>query len=103
MTSAEIELSEEERLVFRSMLLTHRMLGTENPLIPLMSDADGDGKHDFYGLDENDEVVFVSGVTLEDSVFESDPEEDEESLEEVGSEIPEDVPEVLEDPNRGAV
>lgn len=101
-------LSEDEAKAVRMALLTHRALGNKRPLLPLMGDADGDGEHDFYGLDENDNVVLVSGVTIEDSVFESDPEEDEESLEEIGTEVPEgetevpEGPQIPEDPNRGA-
>jgi hypothetical protein len=70
--AAEPELPEEDRAAIRDVLLNWRAEGQENPLLPMEVDADGDGIVDSWGLDENDEVVFVSGVALTETVFQSD-------------------------------
>lgn len=44
----------------------------QNPLIPSDVDINGDGIVDAYGLNELDEVIFVSGVALNDTVYTSE-------------------------------
>lgn len=63
-------MSEEDKIVLRDALRKWRDGGVVNPTIPMYADADGDGVPDFYGLDENDELVVVPG-TLQESVSES--------------------------------
>ena len=58
--------------MIRTILLGYKSEGVEKPLLPLNVDLDGDGIADSYGLDENDEVILVSGVPLEDTVYVSD-------------------------------
>jgi len=65
------DMPEEDKVAMHDTLLQWKKDGNEKPLLPLDVDLDGDGKPDAYGLDENDELVFVSGVSLEDTVFES--------------------------------
>lgn len=69
---AEITTSVEDLIVIKGILLQYREEGVENPLLPLNVDIDGDGIVDSYGLDENDEVILVSGAKLEDTVYVSD-------------------------------
>jgi hypothetical protein len=69
---AEITTSIEDLVVIKGILLQYREEGVENPLLPLDVDIDGDGIADAYGLDENDEVILVSGCKLEDTVYVSD-------------------------------
>lgn len=68
----EAELSKEDRDVIRDILLGYRKEGESVPLLPLDVDLDGDGITDAWGLDENDEVVLVSGQKLKDTVYVSD-------------------------------
>ena len=63
------EISGEDREQIKAILLQHRADGVAVPLLPLDVDLDGDGKADAFGLDENDEVVLVSGVNLEHTVY----------------------------------
>lgn len=46
--------------------------GVENPTIPSDVDLDGDGVVDAFGLDENDQLIFISGIKLTDTVYRSD-------------------------------
>lgn len=64
-------MDDTEKEAVRQSLLAWKASGTTNPTIPMFEDVDGDGKMDFYGLDENDQLVTVSGATLESSVFDS--------------------------------
>lgn len=61
-------LPDEDRAVIRDALLQHRADGNPRPIIPAYEDLDGDGVTDFYGPDENEDVVLVSGVTIADTV-----------------------------------
>lgn len=63
---------EEAREAIRSALLGWKADGVARPLIPVYADRDGDGIPDFYGLDDNDQVIEVSGATVFDSVAVSD-------------------------------
>lgn len=66
------ELPDEDKAALRDSLLQWKVEGSESPTIPLDVDLDGDGVTDAYGLDENDELIFVSGVKLEETVYVSE-------------------------------
>lgn len=69
---AATELTKQDREVIRDFLVGERKRGEERPLLPLDVDLDGDGITDAWGLDDNDQVVLVSGATLADTVYRSD-------------------------------
>ena len=69
---ADLSLTDEDREVIRAALLAERAAGVAVPLLPADVDVDGDGIVDSFGLDENDEVVVVSGVALEHTVYVSE-------------------------------
>lgn len=69
---ADITTRDESREAIRTALLGWKADGVANPIIPVYSDLDGDGVPDFYGIDDNDQLVQVSGVTVVDSVAVSD-------------------------------
>ncbi|QOP64786.1 hypothetical protein SEA_DELAGARZA_27 [Microbacterium phage DelaGarza] len=46
--------------------------GAARPLIPLDVDLDGDGIVDAWGLDDDGQVVLVSGCALTDTCYVSD-------------------------------
>ena len=69
---ADLTLTDEDRAVIRSALLAEREAGVAVPLLPADVDVDGDGIVDSFGLDENDEVVVVSGVALEHTLYVSE-------------------------------
>lgn len=66
------QLPQADRDQLRETLLQIRTGTGKVPLIPLDVDLDGDGIVDSFGLDENDEVVLVSGVKLEETVYRSE-------------------------------
>lgn len=59
---------DEAREAIRTVLLAWRAGGVDNPIIPVYADEDGDGVADFYGLDDDGDLVLVSGATVEDTV-----------------------------------
>jgi len=69
---ADLTLTDEDREAMRAALLAERAAGVAVPLIPADVDVDGDGIVDSFGLDENDEVIVVSGVALEHTVYVSE-------------------------------
>lgn len=69
---ADLNLTPEDEAEIRDILLNWRAAGVENPVLPADVDIDGDGVEDGYGLDENDQVIIVSGVPLDETVFRSD-------------------------------
>lgn len=69
--TVDVTLTRKDRKALRGMLLAERDRGVAVPLIPADVDIDGDGIVDAFGLDENDEVIVISGVALEHTVFES--------------------------------
>ena len=83
---SDLTLTDEDREVIGAALLAEREAGVAAPLLPADVDVNGDGTVDSFGLDENDEVVVVSGVALEhtlyvsegDDVIEHDPTPDPE-------------------------
>lgn len=64
-------LPEEDRQVLQAALFGMKSAGLP-ALIPLEVDLDGDGIVDAFGLDEDDELVFVSGAKLEATGYVSD-------------------------------
>lgn len=69
---ADTNLTPEDEVAVKAILIQWREAGNPNPLLPADVDLDGDGVHDSFGLDENDNVIVVSGVKLEDTVYRSD-------------------------------
>lgn len=65
-------LPQEDRDFLTQHLRQLKSDGNPNPLIPNDLDLDGDGIADAFGLDENNDLVFVSGVSLVDTVYQSD-------------------------------
>lgn len=68
----DMTMTNEDRDVLRGLLLAERERGVERPLLPADVDLDGDGVCDAFGLDENDDVVLVSGVTLDGTLYVSE-------------------------------
>ena len=71
-----IDMPDEDRAAIRDALLAWKADGVAAPLIPLNVDLDGDGVFDTLGLDENDELVLVSGVALSATVYQSTGDEE---------------------------
>lgn len=65
------DVSIEDQFALHAALLQWKNEGVVNPLIPFDLDLDGDGITDSFGLNENEELVIVSGVKVEDTVYES--------------------------------
>lgn len=53
-------------------LRAFREAGNPHPVIPFNVDLDGDGVTDGFGLDDNGDVVFVSGVDIVSTVYRAD-------------------------------
>jgi hypothetical protein len=77
---ANLELTDEDREATKAILLQYKAEGNENPLLPADVDIDGDGIVDSFGLDENDEVIVVSGAKLEDTVYVSEGDDVKEEV-----------------------
>lgn|GEM_PF-3559312 len=77
--TADLTLTRKDRKAIRKVLLAERAAGVATPLLPADVDLDGDGIVDSFGLDEHDEVIVVSGVALEQTLFESVGEPPEEA------------------------
>lgn len=60
--------ADEALEAIRLSLIQWKESGHPNPIIPVYQDLDGDGIADFYGLDDNDQVITISGATIDDSV-----------------------------------
>jgi hypothetical protein len=76
-------LSEQDRSDIKDALLAWKEEGVDRPVVPIFQDTDNDEVLDFIGLDENNELIIVSGITLDESVFESLGEfEEEDEVEE---------------------
>jgi len=69
---ANLELTDEDRVAIKALLIQEREQGVPIPLLPADVDYNGDGIVDSFGLDDNDEVVIVSGVAIEHTLYESD-------------------------------
>lgn len=66
------DLPAEDYAEIRSILLGYRADGVERPLLPTDFDVDGDGTADCFGLDEHDELVYVTAASLTDTVYVSE-------------------------------
>lgn len=77
---ADLTLTDEDREVIRGALLAERAAGVAVPLLPADVDVNGDGTVDSFGLDENDEVVVISGAALEHTLYVSDGDDAIEHL-----------------------
>lgn len=69
---ANLTTTDEDAAAIKAILLQWKAEGNPNPLLPSDVDIDGDGIVDSFGLDENDNVIVVSGAKLEDTVYVSD-------------------------------
>jgi len=78
------DLPEEDRAQLKEALTTWQAAGEENPMIPLDVDLDGDGVADAVGLDENGELVVLSGVDLEETVYVSEGDDRADAAHEGG-------------------
>lgn len=67
-----MELTEQDRGVLKTALLQYKADGVENPMIPLNVDIDGDGINDAFALDDRDELILVSEVHLDNTVYAAD-------------------------------
>lgn len=63
------EVSAEDRAQLVECLKTWQKEGTQNPMIPVDYDVDGDGSVDAFGLGPFGELVYVSGATVRDTVY----------------------------------
>lgn len=70
------ELKAEDLETIKSILEGYKAEGVVNPLLPTDVDMDGDSIADAFGLDADGNVVLVSGVSLDDTVYVSTGEED---------------------------
>jgi len=71
MSTPASDLPREDYRAIRDILRGYRANGIERPLLPSDVDIDGDGTADCYGLDENDELIYVKSA-LEETVYVSD-------------------------------
>lgn len=67
----DLFLSDEDRAEIRTVLLEQRAAGCACPMLPADVDLDGDGVADCFGLDDRDQVVILSAVPLEESLYEA--------------------------------
>ncbi|WP_439593882.1 hypothetical protein [Microbacterium sp.] len=65
------DLPREDYRALRDALLAWKAEGIASPIIPHDIDVDGDGIVDGFGLDDADELVYVKGVPLEETVAQS--------------------------------
>lgn len=70
-------LSTEDLEAIKEILTSYKEAGVENPLLPTDIDVDGDGITDSFGLDDEGNVIRVSGVSLDDTVYVATGEVDE--------------------------
>lgn len=71
MSTLATGLSAEDEAEIKSILQTWKDAGTDNPLLPMNVDIDGDGLVDSFGLDEEGNIIVVLGK-LKDTVYESE-------------------------------
>lgn len=69
------DISPAEQAELVSVLKEVRARGVIVPLLPMDVDVDGDGVCDAFGLDENDNLVIVSGVDLDLTLYEATGED----------------------------
>ena len=75
---ADLTTTDEDAAAIKAILLQWKSEGNPNPLLPADVDIDGDGIVDSFGLDENDNVIVVSGTKLEDTVYVAEGEQSED-------------------------
>lgn len=75
---ADLTTTDEDAAAIKTILLQWKSEGNPNPLLPADVDIDGDGIVDSFGLDENDNVIVVSGTKLEDTVYVAEGEQSED-------------------------
>lgn len=71
------DLPRDDQLALVAALRVWQGEGNENPMIPCDMDADGDGSTDAYGLGALGELVYVTGASLGDTVFEATGDSEE--------------------------
>lgn len=75
---ADLTTTDEDAAAIKVILLQWKSEGNPNPLLPADVDIDGDGIVDSFGLDENNNVIVVSGTKLEDTVYVAEGEQSED-------------------------
>lgn len=75
---ADLTTTDEDAAAIKAILLQWKSEGNPNPLLPADVDIDGDGIVDSFGLDENNNVIVVSGTKLEDTVYVAEGEQSED-------------------------
>ena len=75
---ADLTTTDEDAAAIKAILLQWKSEGNPNPLLPADVDIDGDGIVDSLGLDENNNVIVVSGTKLEDTVYVAEGEQSED-------------------------
>lgn len=66
------DLPREDQAQLLACLVQWKADGQKNPLIPCDVDVDGDGIVDAYGLGPFGDLVYVTGATVKDTVYEAD-------------------------------
>ena len=75
---ADLTTTDEDAAAIKAILLQWKSEGNPNPLLPADVDINGDGIVDSFGLDENNNVIVVSGTKLEDTVHVAEGEQSED-------------------------
>lgn len=75
---ADLTTTDEDAAAIKAILLQWKSEGNPNPLLPADVDINGDGIVDSFGLDENNNVIVVSGTKLEDTVYVAEGEQSED-------------------------
>lgn len=75
---ADLTTTDEDAAAIKAILHQWKSEGNPNPLLPADVDIDGDGIVDSFGLDENNNVIVVSGTKLEDTVYVAEGEQSED-------------------------
>ena len=75
---ADLTTTDEDAAAIKAILLQWKSEGNPNPLLPADVDIDGDGIVDSFGLNENNNVIVVSGTKLEDTVYVAEGEQSED-------------------------
>lgn len=68
-------IPEADREQMLAALKAWKAAGNDSPMIPLDVDVDGDGTADAIGLDDDGNLVILSGVALEETTYEADETE----------------------------
>lgn len=76
-TEEDVPVEDQAQLL--ACLRQWKAEGQTNPLIPCDVDVDGDGTAEAYGLGPFGDLVYVTGITLGDTVYEADGSGEESS------------------------